>query len=107
MRATTLLNRVLNLAGVRVINVDPGTDATGPVLVRVASKARKRLSCPHCSFTTMAGYDTRWTESSWRHLDFSGQVQGSGHGEVWLWGICLFLGVFGVSSSCFHALNGR
>lgn len=74
MRATTLLNRVLNLAGVRVVEVDPGTDAAGPVVVRVALKARKRLSCPHCEFSTTAGYDTRWAGSSWRHLDFSGRV---------------------------------
>lgn len=71
MRATTLLNHVLNLTGVRVVNVDPGTDSSNPVLVRVALKVRKRLDCPRCPFTTMAGYDTRWTESSWRHLDFS------------------------------------
>uniref|UniRef100_UPI00048558B1 helix-turn-helix domain-containing protein n=1 Tax=Arthrobacter sp. H5 TaxID=1267973 RepID=UPI00048558B1 len=74
MRATTLLNRVLNLTGVRVTEVDPGTDSSHPILVRVALKTRKRLSCPRCPFTTMAGYDTRWTESSWRHLDFSGRV---------------------------------
>ncbi len=47
MRATTLLNRVLGLPDVRVIDVDPGTDdAAGPLLVRVALKARKRLDCP-------------------------------------------------------------
>jgi transposase len=75
MRATTLLNRVLNLTGVRVIDVDPGIlDAAGPLVVRVALKARKRLDCPHCGFSTMAGYDTRWAESSWRHLDFSGRL---------------------------------
>lgn len=74
MRATTLLNRVLNLTGVRVIAVDPGAfDAVGPLVVRVALKARKRLDCPHCDFSTMAGYDTRWTESSWRHLDIAGR----------------------------------
>lgn len=74
MRATTLLNRVLALPGVRVVDVDPG-DSTGggPVVVRVALKARKRLDCPYCGFSTTAGYDTRWSESSWRHLDFSGR----------------------------------
>lgn len=46
MRATTLLNRVLNLTGVRVTEVDPGADSGDPVLIRVALKARKRLSCP-------------------------------------------------------------
>lgn len=75
MRATTLLNRVLNLAGVRVVDVDAGpAGATGPLSVRVALTARKRLDCPHCAYSTMAGYDTRWAESTWRHLDFSGRV---------------------------------
>ena len=75
MRATTLLNRVLNLTGVRVIDVGPGAcDAAGPLVLRVALNARKRLDCPHCDFSTMAGYDTRWTESSWRHLDVAGRV---------------------------------
>lgn len=73
MRATTLLNRVLMLPGARVIDVDPGPGPGGPVSVRVALKARKRLDCPHCRFTTTAGYDTRWAESSWRHVDFSGR----------------------------------
>lgn len=73
MRATTLLNRVLNLTGVRGTGVDPGTGDGGPVLIRLALKARKRLRCPHCPFTTTAGYDTRWAESSWRHLDFAGR----------------------------------
>lgn len=75
MRATTLLNRVLGLPDVRVIDVDPGSDdAAGPLLVRVALKARKRLDCPRCDFSTMAAYDTRWAESSWRHLDFCGRL---------------------------------
>lgn len=73
MRATTLLNRVLNLTGARVIEVDPGTEPGAPVVVRVALKARKRLDCPHCDFSTVAGYDTRWAQSSWRHLDFAGR----------------------------------
>lgn len=75
MRATTLLNRVLNLTGVRFIDVEPGTvGAADPLVLRVASNARKRLECPHCDFSTMAGYDTRWTESSWRHLNVAGKV---------------------------------
>lgn len=74
MRATTLLNRVLDVPGIRVVDVDTGQLASGgPLVAKVALKARKRLSCPHCPFTTMAGYDTRWTESSWRHLDTSGR----------------------------------
>ena len=40
MRATTLLNRALNLTGVRVMDVDPGPGgAGGPLLVRVALRA--------------------------------------------------------------------
>jgi transposase len=31
--------------------------------------ARKRLVCPHCSFSTRARYDTRPRRSVWRHLD--------------------------------------
>ncbi|WP_434614543.1 transposase family protein [Arthrobacter sp. A5] len=50
------------------MDVTPGA----PVTVTVALKARKRLGCPHCGFNTVAGYDTRWSESSWRHLDVSG-----------------------------------
>lgn len=71
MRATTLLNRVLDLPGVRVTGVD--VLPYGQVSVTVALRARKRLSCPHCPFTTTAGYDTRWNDSSWRHLDVSGR----------------------------------
>lgn len=74
MRATTLLNRVLDMPGIRVLEVDTDQLASGgPLVATVGLKARRRLSCPHCPFITMAGYDTRWTESSWRHLDTSGR----------------------------------
>lgn len=70
MRATTLLNRVLKFTGASVTSVEyPGH---GPVVATVKLTARKKLSCPHCPFTTTAGYDTRWADSSWRHLDFGG-----------------------------------
>lgn len=74
MRATTLLNRVLNLPGVRVTGIDPdGLDGAGSVHVRVAL-TRRRLACPRCSFTTARRYDCRGMDSSWRHLDLGGRV---------------------------------
>ncbi len=74
MRATTLLNRVLALPGIRVVHCNTDQIANGgPLVATVALNTRKRLACPHCPFTTTAGYDTRWTESSWRHLDTSGR----------------------------------
>ena len=46
MRATTLLNRVFDLPGVRVTGVDLGeVDDTGQVVVEVALRARV-LVCP-------------------------------------------------------------
>lgn len=71
MRATTLLNRVLDLPGVRVTGVE--VLPAGQLSATVALRARRRLSCPHCSFTTTAGYDTRWAQSWWRHLDVAGR----------------------------------
>lgn len=73
MRATTLLNRVLNLPGVRVVDVDPQTlTGAGPVLLEVALR-RRRLACPACEFTTSVRYDRRDVDSSWRHLDLGGR----------------------------------
>lgn len=70
MRATTLLNRALKFTGASVTSVQyPGH---GPVVATMKLTARKKLSCPHCPFTSTAGYDTRWAESTWRHLDFGG-----------------------------------
>lgn len=71
MRATTLLNRAFNFTGTRVTDVD--FTGQGPVTVSVKLRARKKLSCPHCSYTTTAGYDTRWAETRWRHLDLAGR----------------------------------
>ena len=34
--------------------------------------ARKKFCCPHCPFSTTSGYDTRWSEPPWRHLDAAG-----------------------------------
>ena len=74
MRATTLLNRVFDLPGVRVTGVDlGGVDGTGQVVVEVALRARL-LACPACSFTTSRRYDRRDVDSSWRHLDLGGRV---------------------------------
>lgn len=74
MRATTLLNRVLTLPGVRVTGVDPASVAgDGAVLIEVVLKRRK-LSCPFCSFTTSHRYDRRGVDSVWRHLDLGGRV---------------------------------
>jgi transposase len=72
VRATTLLNRLLNLDGVRVVDVDlDGLDRGGPVVVQVASR-RRRLACPQCDFTTRIAYDRRGVDSRWRHLDLGG-----------------------------------
>ena len=73
MRATTLLNRVLNLDGVNVVAVDlDQLGGDGPVVVQVASRARK-LACPHCDFMTSVAYDRRGVDSRWRHLDLGGR----------------------------------
>jgi transposase len=66
MRATTLLNRLLDLPGIDV----SGVSLDGRrMLVEVRLRAR-RLTCPRCPFTTRARYDTRPVPSSWQHLDF-------------------------------------
>ena len=75
MRATTLLNRLLNLPGTAV--VDPGSGQVerggGEVVVRVGL-TRRQLVCPHCGFRSAVRYDTREVDSSWRHLDLAGRV---------------------------------
>jgi transposase len=72
VRATTLLNRALNLPGVNVVGVDlDQLDGGGPVLVQVACR-RRMLSCPHCPFSTKVRYDRRVVDSRWRHLDLGG-----------------------------------
>lgn len=75
MRATTLLNRLLDLPGVAAVDpqswqVEPGGGEIG-VRVRLT---RRRLVCPECSYATAHRYDTRDVDSSWRHLDFGGRV---------------------------------
>ena len=66
MRATTLLNRLLDLPGIAVRGVSfPAADTA---VVQVALR-RRRLACPHCDYSTRARYDTRPVASTWRHLD--------------------------------------
>jgi transposase len=66
VRATTLLNNLLDLPSITV----SGVSWRGrQLLVEVRLRA-KRLACPLCSFTTRARYDTRPVPSYWRHLDF-------------------------------------
>lgn len=74
MRATTLLNRVLDLPGVRVSGVDPGSLSGDSDLVVDVTLKRRRLACPSCTFTTPHRYDRRNVDSSWRHLDLGGRI---------------------------------
>jgi transposase len=75
VRATTLLNRLLNLPGVAA--VDPqlwqGEPGGGEIGVRVRL-TRRLLVCPECSYATAHRYDPRDVDSSWRHLDLCGRV---------------------------------
>lgn len=70
MRASTLLNAVLELPGVRVVEASV---VDGELRVAVRPR-RRRLACPRCGFTTRHRYDTREVDSSWRHLDLGGRV---------------------------------
>ncbi len=67
MRATTLLNNVLDLDGVTVTDVACGVEQVD-VAVRLR---RRRLRCPEpdCGFSTRWRADTRPADSSWRSLD--------------------------------------
>jgi transposase len=75
VRATTLVNQLLNLPGTAA--VDPGSWQVGPgdgeigVCLRLT---RRRLVCPHCEFSTRHRYDTREVDSVWRHLDLCGRM---------------------------------
>jgi transposase len=70
VRASTLLNALLDLPGVWV-----GKAAVcGDELRVMVSLRRRRLECPQCLFTTRHRYDTREVDSSWRHLDMGGWV---------------------------------
>ena len=66
MRATTLLNRLLDLPGISV------TDASwhGRQLVVDVRLRTNRLGCPLCGYTTRAGYDARVVPSWWRSMDY-------------------------------------
>jgi transposase len=67
VRDSTLLNRLLDLPGVRVRGVslpEPG------LLVVDLALRRRRLVCPYCGHVTRWRYDTRPVASTWRHLDF-------------------------------------
>jgi len=70
VRATTLLNKLLELPGVDVSGVSLDS---GRMVVEVRLRA-KRLTCPLCSYTTRSRYDTRPVWSCWRHLDFGRSV---------------------------------
>lgn len=74
MRATTLVNNVLALPGVRVLQVDPDAlTGTGPLIVTLAL-TRRLLACPHCAYRTSSRYDRRDVDSVWRHLDLAGRI---------------------------------
>ena len=70
MRASTLLNAVLELPRVRVCKA---AVIDGELRVSVKLCSRK-LACPRCEFTTPHRYDTREVDSSWRHLDIGGRI---------------------------------
>ncbi len=75
MRATTLLNRLLNLPGTAA--VDPGSWQVGPDAGEIRVRLRltgRLLVCPQCEFRSGHRYDTREVDSRWRHLDLAGRV---------------------------------
>ena len=69
MRATTLLNQLLDLPGIAVSGVSFPAQDPNVMIVDVRVRGR-RLACPHCAYRTRARYDTRPVASWWRHLDF-------------------------------------
>lgn len=69
VRATTLLNKLLDLPGIVVSGVSfPPGDPN--VMVIDVALTRRKLVCPCCDHTTRARYDTRPAWSWWRHTDF-------------------------------------
>jgi hypothetical protein len=66
VRATTLLNRLLDLPGV---TVSGASLEAGSLVVDVRLRAR-RLACPLCDYRTSVVYDTRGFLTWWRGLDF-------------------------------------
>jgi transposase len=69
VRATTLLNRQLDLPGINVQGVSFPPSDPGVMIVDVCLR-RVRLHCPLCGYATRARYDRRPAWSWWRHLDF-------------------------------------
>jgi transposase len=69
VRATTLLNKLLNLPGIAVRGVSLPDELGDSLVVDVVVRSQ-RLACPLCDFTTRARYDRRPEPSWWRHLDF-------------------------------------
>jgi transposase len=67
VRATTAFNRLLALAGARVIDVILGMEG---IVVRVAL-TRRRLVCSRCGQVYRATYDSSFRR--WRHLDVAGR----------------------------------
>jgi len=65
VRVTTAFNRLLDLDGVNVTEVEFEPAA---VVVTVALR-RRNLWCPVCNYSTRHRYDTRPVRSQWRHLD--------------------------------------
>lgn len=70
MRASTLLNDVLDLPAVWVRDAAV-VDGELRVTVRLR---RRRLRCPQCPYETRHRYDRREVDSSWRHLDMGGRI---------------------------------
>ena len=54
--------------------VDLGAAGSGGPVVIDVSLRRRVLTCPLCSHATLARYDLRGVDSSWRHLDLGGRV---------------------------------
>jgi transposase len=67
VRVTTAFNRLLALAGARVIDVIFGVEG---IVVRVAV-TRRRLVCSRCGQVYRATYDSSFRR--WRHLDLAGR----------------------------------
>jgi transposase len=68
VRASTVFNRLLNLVGVWVTDVEfVNDDRVVYVDVRLR---RRRLACPHCGWTTAARHNWQPQPSTWRALDF-------------------------------------
>jgi transposase len=66
VRATTLLNRLLDLPGISVV----AAAWHGRQLVVDVRLRRQLLQCPRCGYTTGAGYDSRVVPSWWRSMDY-------------------------------------